>query len=58
MEDTLLRRYDTPQECIDDVSISRLYVGVHYRFSVDAGRKQGVDIGNVAAQRFFTPLPK
>lgn len=58
MEDTLLRRYDTPQEYIDDVSISRLYVGVHYRFSVDAGRKQGVDIGNVAAQRYFTPLAK
>jgi hypothetical protein len=58
MEDVLLRRYDTPQQYIDDVSISRLYVGVHYRFSVDAGKKQGVAIGDVAAQRFFTPLAK
>lgn len=58
MEDAMLRRYDTPQEYIDDVSISRLYVGVHYRFSVDAGRKTGVDIGKVAAQRYFMPLAK
>jgi hypothetical protein len=58
MEDAMLRRYDTPQEYIDDVSISRLYVGVHYRFSVDAGRKTGMDIGKVAAQRYFTPLAK
>ncbi len=58
MEDAMLRRYDTPQEYIDDVSISRLYAGVHYRFSVEAGRKTGVDIGKVAAQRYFTPLAK
>lgn len=58
MEDTLLRRYDTPQEYIDDVSISRVYVGVHYRFSMEAGRKTGMDIGKVAAQRYFTPLAK
>jgi len=58
MEDAMLRRYDTPQEYIDDVSISRLYAGVHYRFSVEAGRKTGVDIGKVAAQRYFMPLAK
>lgn len=58
MEGSMLRRYDTPQEYIDDVSISRLYAGVHYRFSIDAGRKTGVDIGKVAAKRYFTPLPK
>ncbi len=58
MERALLRRYDTPQEYIDDVSISRIYAGVHYRFSVDAGRKSGVEIGKLAAQRFFRPLPK
>lgn len=54
----LLRRYDTPQAYIDDVSVSRIHAGVHYRFSLDAGRKAGVDIGNFAAQRFFKPLAR
>lgn len=56
MEDALLRRYDTPREYIDDVSESRVLAGVHYRFSMEAGRDAGIAIGNVAAQRYFTPL--
>jgi hypothetical protein len=55
-EDALLRRYDTPQEYIDDVTVSRIYAGVHYRFSAEAGRDAGIAIGNVAAKRYFMPL--
>lgn len=55
--DTLLRRYDTPREYIDEVSESRLLGGVHYRFSVDAGRDAGIAIGKLAAERYFKPLP-
>lgn len=58
MEDALLRRYDTPREYIDDVSESRILAGVHYRFSMEAGRDAGIAIGNVAAQRYFMPLGK
>lgn len=58
MEDALLRRYDTPQEYIDDVSESRILAGVHYRFSMEAGRKAGIAIGNVAAKRYFIPLKR
>lgn len=58
MKDALLRRYDTPLEYIDDVSVSRIFAGVHYRFSMEAGRKAGIDIGNVAAKRYFMPLKK
>lgn len=58
MEDALLRRYDTPREYIDDVSESRILAGVHYRFSMEAGRDAGIAIGNVAAKRYFTPLGK
>ncbi len=36
-EESLLRRFDTPKEYVDDVALSRIYIGVHYRFSVDAG---------------------
>ncbi|WP_373474695.1 vanadium-dependent haloperoxidase [Sphingorhabdus sp.] len=58
MEGAMLRRYDTPQEYIDDVSESRILAGVHYRFSMEAGRKAGIEIGNTAAKRYFTPLKR
>ena len=58
MKDELLRRYDTPREYIDDVSESRILAGVHYRFSMEAGRDAGIAIGNVAAKRYFMPLGK
>jgi hypothetical protein len=58
MKDALLRRYDTPQEYIDDVSESRILAGVHYRFSMEAGRQAGIAIGNIAAKRYFMPLEK
>lgn len=55
-EGFLLRRFDTPREYVDDVSLSRIYLGVHYRFSVDAGIAMGTAIGERAAQRRFAPL--
>lgn len=55
-EGFLLRRFDTPREYVDDVSLSRIALGVHYRFSVDAGIAMGTAIGERAAQRRFTPL--
>ena len=56
LEDTTLRRYDTPREYIDDVSESRLLGGVHYRFSVDAGRDAGIALGKLAVSRYFKPV--
>lgn len=56
LEDTLLRRFDTPREYIDDVSESRLLGGVHYRFSVDAGRDAGIALGKLAVDRYFKPV--
>lgn len=55
-EGALLRRFDTPKQYVDDVSLSRIYLGVHYRFSVDAGIAMGTAIGKLAAQRYFLPL--
>ncbi len=55
-EDALLRRYDTPREYIDEVSESRLLGGVHYRFSIDAGRNAGLVIGKLAVERHFKPI--
>jgi hypothetical protein len=55
-EEFLMRRFDTPREYVDDVSLSRISLGVHYRFSVDVGIAMGTAIGELAAQRWFTPL--
>ncbi len=55
-ENTLPRRFDTPREYIDDVSESRLLGGVHYRFSVDAGRDAGLALGKLAVERHLRPL--
>lgn len=55
-QDSQLRRFDTPREYIDDVSESRLLGGVHYRFSVDAGRDAGMALGKLAVARYFKPV--
>lgn len=55
-EGFLLRRFDTPREYVDDVSLSRISLGVHYRFSVDVGIAMGDAIGALAAERWFRPL--
>jgi hypothetical protein len=57
-EGFLTRRFDTPRAYADDVSQSRIWLGVHYRFSVDVGIAMGVSIGNMAVDRYFTPLRK
>ncbi len=53
MEKSLLRRYHSAQEYIDDVTESRILAGVHYRFSANAGRYAGVKVGKLAAERYF-----
>lgn len=55
-EKTMLRRYHSAQEYIDEVSESRIMAGVHYRFSADAGKAMGVSIGKLAVQRYFRPV--
>ena len=55
-ENALVRRFSTAQEYIDEVADARVFGGVHYRFSADAGKAMGVSIGKLAAQRHFRPL--
>ena len=55
-EGSMLRRFDSPKEYVDNVALSRIYIGVHYRFSVDAGVAMGTKVGELTAQRFFLPL--
>jgi hypothetical protein len=53
IDKTLPRRYTRAQQYIDEVTESRLLVGVHYRFSLDAGRAAGIALGTLASQRHF-----
>jgi len=39
------RSFPSFQDAADEVSISRLYGGIHYRFSVDSGAAQGKRVG-------------
>jgi hypothetical protein len=54
VDSTMLRRYTRVQDYIDEVTESRMLVGVHYRFSLDAGRTAGIALGRLAGQRHFT----
>jgi hypothetical protein len=47
------RRFLTAQEYIDEVSESRLLVGVHYRNSVEVGKAMGIAIGERGVERYF-----
>jgi len=57
VDSTMLRRYTRAQDYIDEVTESRMLVGVHYRFSIDAGRTAGIALGRLAVQRLFARLP-
>jgi hypothetical protein len=52
-ENTLTRRFTSAIDYADEVAMARLYGGVHYRFSIDAGRAAGLQIGRLAVQRHF-----
>jgi hypothetical protein len=55
---TLTRRFTSAIDYADEVGMARLYGGVHYRFSIDAGRAAGLEIGRLAVRRHLTPLAK
>jgi hypothetical protein len=56
MEGALLRRYPTAQAYLDEVAESRLLVGVHYRFSLEAGKAMGLTLGKLAVERQLRPI--
>ena len=52
------RRFLTPQQYIDEVSESRLLVGVHYRNSVEVGKAMGIALGERGVERYFRKAKK
>jgi hypothetical protein len=49
------RRWTSIDDFVREVSDSRIYAGIHYRFSTDAGIALGKNIGELTARRVLQP---
>ncbi len=49
------RRWTSIDEFVREVADSRIYAGIHYRFSTEAGMALGKSIGEQAARRVLQP---
>lgn len=49
------RRWTSIDDFVREVSESRIYAGIHYRFSTDAGIALGTNIGELTARRVLQP---
>jgi len=49
------RRWGSVDDFVREVSESRIYAGIHYRFSTDAGIALGTSIGELTARRVLQP---
>ena len=49
------RRWTSLDDFVQEVSDARIYAGIHYRASTDAGVEMGRRIGELAAKRLATP---
>lgn len=49
------RRWASINDFVREVSESRIYAGIHYRFSTDAGIALGTSIGELTARRVLQP---
>lgn len=49
----VVRNYNSIMKAIRDNSLSRIYVGYHFRKAVGEGEKQGIDLGNYVFENSF-----
>jgi hypothetical protein len=47
------RKWASPEDFVREVSDSRVYAGIHYRFATQAGAQMGSKIGTLAAERLY-----
>jgi hypothetical protein len=50
-----MRRWTSVDEFVREVAESRIYAGIHYRFSTEAGISLGQSIGELTARRLLQP---
>jgi hypothetical protein len=49
------RRWTSVEDFVREVSDSRIYAGIHYRYSTDAGIALGKNIGELTVRRVLQP---
>ena len=49
------RSYDDFWDAADEMAISRMYGGIHFRFDGDAGQQVGADVGGYVLDHFLLP---
>ena len=50
------RTFDSFSEAALEGAMSRLYLGIHFRYDSEEGNKLGTKIGEYASQNFLKPL--
>jgi hypothetical protein len=51
----IVRRWTSPKAFTDEVSMARIYGGIHYRTSTLVGQQMGRKIGELAVQQYLKP---
>jgi PAP2 superfamily protein len=52
----VVRRWTSAQAFTDEVSVARIYGGIHYRTSTAVGQAMGRRIGELAVQKYLAPI--
>jgi hypothetical protein len=52
----IVRRWTTAKSFTDEVSVARIYGGIHYRTSTVVGQAMGRQIGEHAVQKYLRPV--
>lgn len=52
----VVRRWTTPKAFTDEVSMARIYGGIHYRTSAVVGQAMGRQIGELAVTKYLKPV--
>src|SRR5262249_8287029 len=52
----VVRRWTTAKAFTDEVSMARIYGGMHYRTSTVAGQAMGRQVGELAVQQYLKPV--
>ncbi len=56
MDPRVTKRYTSFSQISDDASTSRIYGGIHFRFSCETGKAMGQQIGEYAWNNYLRPL--
>ncbi len=54
--DPPFRRFDTPADAAWECAMSRVYLGIHFRYDSIQGNRLGAKIGDFATQNFLRPI--